>query len=72
MGKDNTWQKYSDGIEFRNRNRKPFDWENEELAETLLEPEEPVYPDVLAEGPGLVFESDSPDDDDAVMEPIPK
>ena len=50
-------------------NRKPFDWENEELAETLPEPEEPVYPDVLAEVPGLVLKSDLPDDDDAIMEP---
>ena len=60
-------KKYSDGIEFRNHNPKPFNWENEELAETLPEPEEPVYPDVLAEVPGLVLKSDLPDDDEAIM-----
>ena len=54
---------------FRNRKRAPFDWENEELAETLPEPEEPIYPEVLAEVPGLVLESDLPDVDDAVTAP---
>ena len=69
MGKTTRGEKYSDGIEFCNLNCKPFDWENEELAETIPEPEEPVYPDVLTEVPGLVIESDLTDDDDAVMEP---
>ena len=55
----------------RNRKREPFDWENEELAETLTEPEEPIYLEVLAEVPGLVLESDLPDVDDAVAEPPP-
>ena len=55
--------------QFLNPNREPFDWENEELNESLPEAEEPVYPDVLAEIPGLVLESDLTDDDDAVMEP---
>ena len=54
-GKTTRGEKYSDSIVFRNRNREPFDWENEELAETLPEPEEPVYPEVLAEVPGLVL-----------------
>ena len=68
-GKTKRGEKYSDGIEFRDPNRKPFDWENKELAETLPEPEEPVYPDVLAEVPGLVLKSDLLDDDGAIMEP---
>ena len=51
-------KKYTDSIEFRNHKRKLFDWENEELVETLPEPEEPVYPDVLAEVPGLVLKSE--------------
>ena len=70
-GKTTRGEKYSDNIVFRNRKREPFDWENEELAETLPEPEEPVYPYVLAEVPGLVLESDLPDVDDAVTTPPP-
>ena len=64
-------QRHSDGVQFCNFRKQPFDWENEELAETLPEAEEPVCPDVLAEVPGLVLESDSADDDDAVMTPAP-
>ena len=60
-GKTTRGKNYSDGIEFHNRKREPSDWENEELAETLPEPEEPVHPDVMAEVPGLVLESDLPD-----------
>ena len=71
LGKTTRGEKYLNGIEFRNRNREPFNWENEELAETLPEPEEPVYPEVLAEVPGLVLESDLPDVDDAMIEPPP-
>ena len=70
-GKTPRGEKYADGIEFRNCKQEPFDWENAELAETLPEPEEPVYPDVLAEVPGLVLESDLPDEDDAVITPPP-
>ena len=70
-GKTTRGEKYLDGIKFRNRKREPFNWENEELAETLLEPEEPISPDVLAEVPGLVLESDLPDLDDAVTTPSP-
>ena len=33
--------------------------------------EEPIYPDILAEVPGLVLESDFEDDNDAVMTPAP-
>ena len=69
MGQNTTSEEYSDGIEFRNRKRQPFDWENEELAETLPEVEEPIYPDILAEVPGLVLESDLANDSDAVMTP---
>ena len=36
-GKTTRGEKYSDSIEFRNRKREPFDWENEELAETSPE-----------------------------------
>ena len=68
-GKTPRGEKYSDGIEFHNRKRHPFDWENEELAETLPEVEESIYPDILAEVPGLVLESDLANDSDAVMTP---
>ena len=70
-GKTPRGEKYSDGIEFRNRKNQPFDWENEKLAETLPEVEEPIYPDILAEVPGLVLESDITDEDDAVLSPAP-
>ena len=70
-GKTTRGEKYSNGIEFRNRKRELSDWENEKLAETLQEPKEPAYPDVLAEVPGLVLKSDSPDLNDAVMTPPP-
>ena len=33
--------------------------------------EEPIYPDILAEVPGLVLEYDLADDSDAVMTPAP-
>ena len=33
--------------------------------------EEPIYPDILAEVPGLVLESDLTDESDAVMTPAP-
>ena len=60
---------YLDGLEFPNRKKQPFDWENEELNETLPEVEEPIYPDILAEVPGLVLESDFDDNNDAVTTP---
>ena len=37
----------------------------------MTEVEEPIYPDILAEVPGLVLESDLADDSDAVMTPAP-
>ena len=46
-GKTPRGEKYSDGIEFCNRKRQPFDWENEELAQTLPKVEEPIYPVIL-------------------------
>ena len=51
--------------------KQPFNWENEELNETLPEVEEPIYPDILAEVPGLVLESDFDNNNDAVMTPPP-
>ena len=38
-GKTTRGEKHSDGIEFRNRKNQPLNWENEELAATLLEVE---------------------------------
>ena len=70
-GKTTRGEKYSDGVEFRNRKKQPFDWENKELAETLPEVEEPIYPDILAEAPGLVLEPDFDDTCDAVTTPAP-
>ena len=64
-------EKYSDEIEFLNRKRQPFDWENEELAEALPEVEEPIYPDILAEVPGLVLETYFDDTGDAVRTSAP-
>ena len=49
--------------------KQPFDWENEELNETLPEVEEPIYPDILAEVSGLVLDSDFDDNNGAVMTP---
>ena len=71
MGKTPRGEKCSDGLEFLNRKKQPFDWEKEELNETLPKVEEPIYPDILAEVPGLVLESDSDDNNDAVMTPPP-
>ena len=72
MGQNDTWKKiYSDGAKFCNRKIQPFDWENEELAETLPKVEEPIYPDILAEIPGLVLESDLEDKGGAVTTPVP-
>ena len=70
-GKTSRGETDSDGIEFRNRKRPPFNQDNEKLAETLPEVEEPIYPDILAEEPGLVLESDLADDSNAVMTPAP-
>ena len=64
-------ENYSDGIEFGNRKNQPFDWENKELAKTLPEVEEPIYPDIMAEIPGLVLESDFADEGDAITTPAP-
>ena len=44
---------------------------NEELSETLPEVEEPIYPDILADVPGLVLESDFTDEGDTVTTPAP-
>ena len=71
LGKTPRGEKYSDGLEFLNRNKQPFDWENEELNEKLPEVEEPIYPDILAEVPGLVLESDFDDNNDVIMTPPP-
>ena len=68
---NNTRRKYLDCVEFRNRKNQPFDWENEELGETLTEVEEPIYPDILAKIPGVVLESDFADTGDAVTTPAP-
>ena len=38
-GKTPGGEKHLDDVEFRNRKRQPFDWENEELAKTLPEVE---------------------------------
>ena len=46
-GKTPRGETYSDGIEFLNRKRQPFDWENEELNKTFPEVEEPIYPEYL-------------------------
>ena len=70
-GKTTRGEKYSDGVEFRNRKNQPFEWENEELVETLPEVEEPVYPYILAEISGLVLESDFADKGDAITTPPP-
>ena len=71
LGKTPRGEKYSDCLEFLNRNKQPFDWENEELNKKLPEVEEPIYPDILAEVPGLVLKSDSDDNNDVVMTPPP-
>ena len=70
-GKTPRGEKYSDGLEFLNRKKQPFDWENEELNETLPEVEEHIYPDILAEVLGLVLKSDFNDDNHAVVTPPP-
>ena len=54
-GKTTRGEKYSDCVEFRNRKNQQFDWGNKELWETLPEVEEPIYPDILAEIPGVVL-----------------
>ena len=41
-GKTPRGESYSDGVKFLNRSREPFNWENEELNESLPEAEEPV------------------------------
>ena len=71
LGKTPRGANYSDGLAFLNRKKQPFNWENEELNEKLPEVEEPIYPDILAEIPGLVLESDFDDDNDVVMTPPP-
>ena len=41
-GKTPHGEKYLDSLEFLNRKKQPFNWENEELNETLPEVEEPI------------------------------
>ena len=69
LGNTPRGEKYLDGLEFLNYHKQPFDWENDELNEKLPEVEEPIYPDVLAEVPGLVLEPDFDDAKDVVMTP---
>ena len=45
-GKTPRGEKYSDGLEFLNPKKQPFDWENEELNDILPEVEEPICPDI--------------------------
>ena len=71
LGKTPHGEKHSDGLEFLNRHKQPFDWETEELNEKLPEVEEPIYPDIMAEVPGLVLESDFDNNNDVVMTPLP-
>ena len=71
LGKTPRGEKYSEGLEFCNRKKQTFVWENDELKEKLPEVEEPIYPDILAEVPGLVLESDFDDNNDVVMTPPP-
>ena len=71
LGKTPRGEKYSNGLVFLNRKKQPFNWENEELNEQLPEVEEPIYPDILAEVPGLVLKSDFDDANDVVMTPPP-
>ena len=64
-------KKYTDCVEFLNCRQRLFDWENKELGESLPDEEKPVYPDVLADIPGVVVESDPEDKGDAVTIPSP-
>ena len=64
-------EKYLVRFEFLNPKYQPFEWENEEIGDTLPEKEESIYPNILAEIPGVVPESDFEDIGDAVTTPSP-
>ena len=65
-------KKYKDKMQFLNRSKKKFDWDNEELEENvgLVEPEKLIYPDIPAEIPGVVLESDF-DEQEGPVQSVP-
>ena len=68
-------EQYGNKLEFLNQTKKKFDWNNEEINETEglveeLEDNRGPYPDIPAEIPGMVLESDLDElDEAAVQEP---
>jgi hypothetical protein len=63
MGKKSRQSRSADTLEFLNRHKEKYDWDNEELEieEGLVEDE--PHPDLLAEIPGVILESDYESDD---------
>jgi hypothetical protein len=63
MGKKSRQSRSADTLEFLNRHKEKYDWDNEELEieEGLVEDE--PHPDLLAEIPGVPLESDYESDD---------
>ena len=72
-GKTQKNLKYGRNVEFLNRSREQFSWENKELDEEVgLVEDEAVHPEIPAEIPGVELESDYEDTDGAVQdEPAP-
>ena len=70
-GKSKRGVKYLDRVQFLNRKKQLVEWENKELRDTLPEIEDPIYPNLMAEIPGVVLKSDLEDVGDAVATPPP-
>ena len=51
LGKSKRGIKYLDRVEFLNPKCQPFEWENEEIRDTLPTIDEPIYLDILDEIP---------------------
>ena len=75
-GRKDRGKDFENRIEFLDRHKKPFSWENEELDNekffSILDSDDKViYLDVPAEIPGVVLESDFKDDEPAIIKQGP-
>ena len=59
-GKQSRSKQFGNKLEFLNRNKVRYDWDNEEIEEeeALVEPPPAAHPGILAEIPGVELEAD--------------
>ena len=57
---------YNSKVEFLNHTKDKFEWENDDIPTGEVTGEEPIYPNLIAEIPGIELETDFEDIENAV------